>query len=123
MGNSHDWHGKWEKRGHFWKKFTPAMVGKCPPEQVQDAVKATEHLQGECCGSSSQEPHCSVLGPGQHSSDSASHQTAPSGEEEEGRAAGTMATPTAAEPQGQTTLAAVTPTQNKSQTKSACIEG
>lgn len=84
MGNSHDRHRMWEKMSHFWKKFSPPVVWKCPHEQVQDAVKVTE--QQECCGSSSEELiavcwapvsiYQTVLFTGQN----------PQGEEEESRA-------------------------------------
>lgn len=90
----------------------------------QDTVKVTEHLQGGCCSSSSEEQliaacwalvsiYQTLLFTRQH----------PQGKEEESRATGTVATQTAAEPQEQPVLAAVTPIQKqKSKTKSVSIE-
>lgn len=45
----------WEKMGQVLGKFSATMVWKFTPKEVQDPVKVTEYLQGECCGNSREE--------------------------------------------------------------------
>lgn len=110
----------WQKMGQYLEDFSPPMVWKVISEQPENPVRLEEYLEGKCCVESREAQITSffwalaaiyqpLLITRQH----------PQGEEEEGRATGTVATQTAAEPEEQPVLVAVVPIQKKkSKTKS-----
>ncbi|XP_029821488.1 uncharacterized protein LOC115308080 [Manacus vitellinus] len=137
-----EWHGKWEDISQYLEKFSPPMIWKFTPEQLQDPVSMIRLVKEKCSGSSRDGQltatcwalatayralldmiqHCQGEERRTKSADTTSTQTTAESEGERNEPTSTVSTQTIEEPEEQAKPIAVAPVQKrKSKTKSVRI--
>lgn len=128
-----EWQGTSKEMGQHLENFSPPMIWKSTPEQLQDPVKTISYVKGKGSDSSRDAQltatcwalaiaYQTVLGMVQHfqeeekrnkSTGTLSAQTTSEPEGKGNKSAGTVCTQTIAEPEGQPKLVAVAPVQKR----------